>query len=223
MIISEERLKQAILEYDDALMASLPDPSECDHVFSASFERKMKKLIRKADHFVAYKVMRYAASILIAFLLSASMFLAFNSEARATVVNWVKERFEGAYRYFFTAEDVESSVEYKLGWLPEGYELVDSFEDFMGKSFDYCDENGRRLYFAYSKGINALSFTTADGTYEEKHVVEEGLRVDLYISHEKNKANAITWISNNENIIFTISAYESEDALIKMAKGVKVD
>lgn len=220
MIVSEERLTQSILEYDDVLMASLPNPSECVHVFSESFERKMRKLIRKADHYVAYKVLRYAASVLITFLLSASLFLTFNSEARAAVVDWIKEYAHGVYNYFFTAEETEISADYALGWVPDGYELVNSFEHLTGKSFNYHNQDGKKLYFAYSKGTKDISFTAGDGTYIEKHIFEDGFQVDIYLSQTENKANGITWISEDENILFTVSAYENEDVLVQIAKCV---
>lgn len=222
MIITEERLAQAILEYDDLLMASLPDPSECVHVFSASFERRMKKLIRKADHYVAYRVLKYAAAILIAFLLSASMFLSFNAEARATVVNWVKESFEGAYRYFFTAEDVKSPEEYELGWMPDGYKLAESFEYLEGKTLNYVNNEGKLINLTYMKGSDVISYTLGDENYEEKHIVENDFQADIYISLQETKSNGITWVSQSEEIIFTISSFEKEDILVKMAKSVAV-
>ena len=225
MNISEERLTQAILEYDDALMASLPDPSECVYVFSDSFERKMKKLIRKTDHYVTYIVheaMRYAASILIALLVSASMIISFNPEARAAVVNWIKEYAHDVYNYFFTAEEVESNAEYVLGWLPDGYKLLDSLDHSKGKTYIYSNESGNLLHFSYMRSYKNASFTVGTGNYEEKRVVESDFQADLYISLEKDNGNAITWIGDDDEIIFSISAFENEDVLTKIAKSVTV-
>ena len=38
-------IAKAVIEYDRALMASLPDPRECKHEFSETFEQKMAELI----------------------------------------------------------------------------------------------------------------------------------------------------------------------------------
>jgi len=218
--ITEERLTQAILEYDDALMASLPDPSECIYEFSNSFERKMKKLIRKADHYVAYKIMRYAASILIAFILSVSLLLSFNAEVRASVVNWIREHAYGVYNYFFTAEEADRSSEYVLGWVPEDYVLDDSFVHAFGKNIQFVDSEGNVLLFAYMKGSDTISFTAGEGKYVEKMIIDGNFYAELYISTKEDISNFIVWRNKNEELIFTISAFENEDTLIKMAKNV---
>lgn len=223
MIISEERLAQAIIEYDRFLMESLPEPIECKHVFSAAFERKMKKLIRKADHFIAYKVMRYAASILIAFLISASMFLAVNTEARAAVIGWVKEQFQDVYRYFYTAEEVNASSDYVLNWLPEEYQFVDSIEEPTGMSYLYFKNTGELLEFTYVKGADATSFTAGNGEYDQKYIVEGNFCAEIYLSKTSDKSNAIIWTDQTEEIIFSIKAFENEEVLINIAKCVSLE
>jgi len=43
--LTDEMIAKAVIEYDRALMASLPDPRECKHEFSETFEQKMAELI----------------------------------------------------------------------------------------------------------------------------------------------------------------------------------
>ena len=40
-MISDEMLKKATAEADQAIRDSLPAPAECEHEFSPSFQRKM--------------------------------------------------------------------------------------------------------------------------------------------------------------------------------------
>ena len=42
-MISEEMLKKAAAEADQAIRDSLPAPAECEHEFSPSFQRKMRR------------------------------------------------------------------------------------------------------------------------------------------------------------------------------------
>ena len=57
--------------------------------FSSAFERKMKKLIRRADHPIRYRIAQAAACLLLAALLSGCTVLAVSPEARAAFVGWV--------------------------------------------------------------------------------------------------------------------------------------
>lgn len=219
--LTDNILIEAAHEVDRAMLAMLPEPSECRHVFSKSFERKMQKIIRRADHFIAYKVLRYAACIFISFVMAASMFLAVNTEARAAVVNWIKENFKGVYHYFFVTEDsAEEHEAYTTGWVPEGYKLVGSFKTVDGESHIYLDNIGNVLQFAYVYGSDSTSITAGRGEYAQKHVSEGNFRAELFISLTDNEANAIMWSEGNGTIMCTISGFIDEEALVKMAKSV---
>ena len=82
-MISDERLRLALEEYDKAIMAALPEPSACNHQFSRRFERKMRGVFRMAKHPVAYKALQRAACILLALLALFGGVIAFNPDVRA--------------------------------------------------------------------------------------------------------------------------------------------
>ena len=44
-MLSDEVLRQAAEKCADAIIASLPDPEECNHKFSKRFEEKMQALL----------------------------------------------------------------------------------------------------------------------------------------------------------------------------------
>ena len=128
-MITDEALRAALEEVDNAILASLPKPSECEHQFSARFEKRMRKVRRRARHPVAYKVLRKAACFLLSILILFSSIMAFSAEARAAVVDWIKEQFESFCHYFFVAGSSSESgerTEYELGWVPDGFRLVNS-------------------------------------------------------------------------------------------------
>ena len=56
-MITDEMLRIAAAEADQAIRESLPSPADCDHQFSSEFERKMRHVIRRGRHPVAYKYM----------------------------------------------------------------------------------------------------------------------------------------------------------------------
>lgn len=85
-------------EYGDAI-DELP---ECD--FSPSFEKKMQKLIRRANHPIRYRVAQAAACLLLAALLSGCTALAISPEARTAFVGWVREVSEEWFVYHYAGE-----------------------------------------------------------------------------------------------------------------------
>ena len=132
-MITDEMLRVALEEVDNAILAALPEPSACDHQFSPRFENRMRKVRRRAKHPTAYRVLRQVACILLAILILFSSVMVFSPEARAAVVNWLKEQFETFYHYFYVGDSNSASTstersEYELGWVPEGYHHLASHD-----------------------------------------------------------------------------------------------
>lgn len=67
---------------------------ENQHEFSLQFEKKIKKLKRKADHPVFYHATKRIASIVLAILITGGVWITVDAEARAAFVGWVKEVYE---------------------------------------------------------------------------------------------------------------------------------
>lgn len=81
-MISEEMIKNAATEADQAIRDSLPAPAECEHEFSPLFQRKMCQAFRMVKHPVIYKLPRYAACFVLAAALASGTWLTANAEAR---------------------------------------------------------------------------------------------------------------------------------------------
>ncbi len=91
--------------------------------FSSAFERKMKKLIRRADHPIRYRIAQVVACLLLVALLSGCTVVAVSPEARAAFVGWVRETYETWFVYRYTGEEQlppENTV-YAPTWVPDGY------------------------------------------------------------------------------------------------------
>ena len=74
-MISEEMLKKAAAEAEQAIRDSLPAPAACKHEFSPSFQRKMRRAFRKAKHPIIYKFPKYVASFVLVAILTSSIWL----------------------------------------------------------------------------------------------------------------------------------------------------
>lgn len=250
ILISDEMIRKAAFEVDQAILDMFPDDGEYDHVFSPSFERKMERLIRKEKHFTAYRFLKRVACVFIAFLLAASMTVASNSKVRAAVLDWVEEHFGQFYHYFFVGEDVNRGIdetgeigetgatedvgategttvpiglpEYSLGWVPEGYSQVDMFSVQDGVTCIYLSDSMQMIQFTYVYGDDGQEVFTGVGEYEQKFIANGNLYAELLLALDSSDSNVITWVSDNGMVRFAITGFLDEATLIKMAQGLVV-
>ena len=92
-------LDTARLEYG-VLMKEAPE-----HTFSPSFERRMKKLLRRGRHPVWYKALHAAACVLLALLLSGCAVLAVSPAAREAFAGWVRSVYYDTLVYTYTGPE----------------------------------------------------------------------------------------------------------------------
>lgn len=221
-MISEEMLKKAAAEADQAIRDSLPAPAECKHEFSPSFQRKMRRTFRKAKHPVIYKLPKYAACFILAVALASGTWLTVDAEARAAFFAWVREQYEAFVEYRFIGEAPQENeiVDYELTWLPEGYSETES-HILAGSSITiYKNEGGRIIQFSYSQGGDATSLFVKSN-YSKIITIELGSTVaEYYEAEEQSDANALTWMSEDGEIMFCITAFEPKEVLVKIAESV---
>lgn len=117
-------LDTARLEYG-ALLKEAPE-----HSFSPSFERKMKRLLRRGRHPVWYKALHAAACLLLALLLSGCAVLAVSPAAREAFAGWVREVHDTyfSYQYVGPDQDVQENLTKMQDFEPHhacGHSLFD--------------------------------------------------------------------------------------------------
>ena len=227
-MISDAALKEAAFAVNQAMLDALPKPEECTHIFSPAFERRMRKLIRRTKHPIVYKTLTRAACALLVLVLSASLFLTFNTEARAAVVDWIKEKVEDFYHYFAPGKDSDlepepeaaTPGEYCLGWIPEGYTLLFPSITETSKVECYVDESGNLLQFHCAYNSSSGSLLVGGGEYEEKQIEVGTLRAEIYLAKDNSRGNFIIWPANDGTILLCVSAQLEEADLIKIAENV---
>ena len=226
-MISEERLRQAAGAAVLALADSLPEPEECQHEFSPGFEQKMRKVLRRGNHPTVYRRLRRAACFLLAILLSGSVWLTVDTEAREVVFGWISERVEGAYHYFFHGDGTSQKqvVVYALSKIPEGYRKEDVFEADNYTETTYVETGtGRRLSLGWlhpstETATPELFFLT--GGMEQEQAQVNGRAAEFYRDDTGNMANAIVWRDEERDTLLYISGYFDKKFLIGLAQNVK--
>ena len=190
--------------------------------FSPAFERKMKKIIRRANHPIRYRVAQAAACILLAALLSGCAVLAISPEARSAFVGWIREVNETWFVYRFEGEsnDVTSETQYRPTWLPEGYSqsLVRESEDVVNVL--YASDAGPMVIFAYSNSASSLNLIP-QGEIEFFQVMVNDTPADFYLDNDTTEANCLVWESPENDLIYWITANLPMDDLIRIAESVQ--
>ncbi len=226
-MITDEMLYDAANKAHEALLHTLPNSRECEHQFSKQFERKMRKLIRRTKYHTAYYALKAVACLFLVIVLSCTMFLATNVKAREAFFAWVKETCDCLIEYYFDGmvsdEEIErnESVEYRLGWVPEGY--VESDIAISSNSTVIIYENAYKnlIQFKYYKNPTATNLLLLEkGIYTHSNITFNKISADIYIANITGEANLIIWSNTNKNILFIVSAALNEDVLIKIAENV---
>ena len=226
-MISEERLRQAAGAAVLALADSLPEPEECQHEFSPGFEQKMRKVLRRGNHPTVYRGLHRAACFLLALLLSGSVWLTVDTEAREVVFGWISERVEGAYHYFFRGERTSQDylTGYTLSKIPEGYHKEDVFETDSYTETTYVETTtGRYLSLGWlhpstETETPELFFLTGDMEREQAQV--NGRAAEFYRDDTGNNANVIVWRDEERATLLYLSGYFGKESLIDLAENVK--
>ena len=221
-MISDEMLRIAAEEYEEALLSSLPEDAGGDHTFSPGFERKMRRLCHRVKYASVYSTLRRAACAVVVLVLSASMLLLCNTEVRAAMFGWVKEVYKNITTYSFAGEADEEPVSrsYDFAQVPEGYAVVDRLDTSVGTSILYVHENGAMMELSYEFGTDDYSFSIVSSdrdVYSQENI--EGKMMEFYLSTDPNYNSMVLW-TNDDHVMFSISAKCDKDTLIALAQSV---
>lgn len=218
-MINDAMLKQAAEELAIAINESLPDPKECVYQFSPKFEKKLKRLTRRANHPILYRSLRMVASVLLVFMIGFGSILTVSTEAREIVFGWMRVRYQSMYEYFFEGEiENPENVTYYPQWLPEDCKFETSYSTLGGEVYIYFTPRDSLVQFSYiSKSNEKLYMDGVDA--EQKDVMINGGSGKLYISHNEGQTSSLIWMNKSRTVLFSISGDYDEDVLIKMAEN----
>ena len=220
-MITEEMLRIAAAEADQAIRDSLPHPADCDHQFSPRFERKMKRVIRRGRHPVAYKFLHRAACLLVVVTLVGASWLTVDAEARGAFFAWVRQQYENfvEYRFEGLAPDEEMTTSFAPTWLPEGYEEAKAQSAGGTSTKTYSNRDGQAIHFMYSAGADATSLFVVSDNMTAVKVIVGTQEADFYQDADPENANVLVWHSESGDILFCISAPLPRDEMVKIAES----
>lgn len=219
--MNEEELSQAAARAAELLNEALPKPEDCNHTFSPRFRRKMRHLLFRQNHPVLTRGLQSAAVLFLTITVLFGSLLTVSTDAREFVSGWVKTRIETIYHFYYEGDAAQAdSTEYVLGWIPDGYTIIDIFELPNEKWYTYASEdNNFTLTFLYSADSSDADIFLLNADCAEKEVMVNGMPATLYIPFNDDSP-AIVWEDREKSVFFLITAQVSEDALIKMAENI---
>ena len=221
-MISEDMLRIAAAKSCEIYSNKLEGDYDAnlEHEFSREFEKKIKKLKHRANHPMLYRSLQRVAVVFLVILIAGGTWISVSAEARAVFFGWVKEIYETYFVYHFEGEvDNVHQTDYRPTWVPDGY--VETF----------CDNDGNAVFVVYSDNTgNVMSFNYTVNPSESIWFVDRnnsitiqtsinGHAAELFVSTDSGTANSIMW-STEDNTAFFISAFLTEEELIRMAKSV---
>ena len=223
-MISDSMLRSAAKKSCEIYVNQLEsgyDP-KTQHEFSPEFEKKIKRLRRKANHPIVYRSLQRIASIILVCLIACSAWLTVDAEARAAFFGWVKEIYETyfVYRFEGNADYSESSVAYRPTWLPEGYTefYVDDIDATTVVSYQNTD--GLLLTFRYTHNPNETDWFI-DATHAViKETTVNGYPAEILLADNITTASVIAW-TDEQDSAFYVSGFLSESELIKIAENIQ--
>lgn len=218
----DEMIREAAAESVECYMKSIMSSYDPANTFTPSpqFERKISKLTRCANHPYVYRVRHWAASMLLAVLLTGVVWLAADSEARAVFVAWVREMYENSVIYdFFGQRGSDPLPEYAFASPPKGFVETD-FIDGGHMCVRIYENNGEGLLLSYM----TMSDQTTKGLFSEGYryeAVQVGTcKGDFYEMEVSDDTNELIWFDEENGIVFQISAFMGKDEMVELASSV---
>lgn len=217
-MISEELLKQAAEETEQIMLESLP-AEETTHDFSSVFEHKMQKMCKQTEQSRVYIFLKRAACAVLAIVLLCGA-LMLNTEARASIVGWLRESFDRVDSYYATGDGTNlKGIEYRIKQFPQGFQPYAEKISVLAHNWTYIDSNGELMHFGYILDSNAGNLYIYKDGYKHTAVSVNGHQANAYISHEKGENSTIVW-SNSDGVLFRLTGPFGIDELIHIAESV---
>ena len=219
-MVTDKMLQQAAGEVELAMLNALSAQEVEPRQFSRQFERKMKKLTSRVKHPIRYNVLRSAAAIILIIFTLFGALMAFSSEVRASVIEYVKEALGGFVQY--TAIEVPESAEYDYHFaaVPEGYREFQTVDLKDGKSYLYVNDIGKILNFTYAYGAVANTTFIHFESYTQFEGSVNGAAADIYVTPDESESNVIVWKDPETGTLLYIDAKMDKDSLIALAESV---
>ena len=190
-------------------------------------ERIADRIIDKAKAYKTHRsatwrnVLKRVAIIALVLGITAGAIFTFSEPARAAIVNWFREIKGDHIIYKFVGEDNGETIKTPIfGWLPEGFEQVDVYQD--DSTYDVYFEDGMGESFLFrTDRIGTLDISeiiTPEDNLEK--ITVNGFECDYYQTLDETEASFLIWQDDNNNVVCALGSTLDRDLIIKIAENI---
>lgn len=189
--------------------------------YSIFFRRKLKKIKTAQNPYEMFQLIVKRVAVFVAVcILSFSVVVAVNAEAREKFYRWIVETFP-KFSIFITQNKDENNglVElnaFKIKYIPKNFELINTTELRTMLVYNYSSKNGQRLTIQLSNSDNG------DKTYydtENTKVEEFSFKESVAYIWQTNQMIYFIWYQ--DGIECYISGNLDKDEMIKIAESME--
>ena len=182
--------------------------------YTKNHEKWLKKLFNKMRGNRYHRFTTNTVKVmLVAAVLTALLLTAFVIPSSR---EYIIDNFEIFSRYKIT-ENNKNSVngEITVGYIPEGFELVNKQVVSKSITYNYIDSKGKTITIIKSSSIMEIDFDTETGNVE--NIIINCIECSYYV--DENSFMYLVW--NDNDYIYQIHSSVSKDELFKIAESVK--
>ncbi len=230
MEISDAMLASALIRVKNYDISFIPDDSKIDHTFSKDFERKMNKLISsfdKKERSISFfrNALSKAAVIILTLCIGSFSLIMISPQARADFKNAVMEFYETHIKFYFitsdeTANDFKSYEKICADYIPQGFTLKETYEEYDAVGYKYENAEGNLAYDIYVSLNDGLSVLT-DKNKENVEEINVSGRNAYLISGENEGKPYSTLIITGNKITVTVYGQIAREEIIKIGESFK--
>lgn len=223
--ISEETfealLKAAVIDSCYSELEKYPQKETIDKVDDSKVDSVIRKLIKRLKRKSVLVKMLYsiskAAAIFLIILGVGFIGLLQADEVRASCINFIETTYEKYIKYDIFNENVKTENIFEVGYIPSGYQLIDTFQDEIKYRKVY--ENGEKMV------ITIEYFIAKNSSF---HIDNEGCSINEFTINDltcqsfiysNGKLNKLSM--HTESGLFLIKGHISEKELKEIAINLK--
>ncbi|MFY9482863.1 MAG: DUF4367 domain-containing protein [Tissierellaceae bacterium] len=228
-VLTDEALDRLLVEYmpkANMLIEQLEEERDKNlepHVFSRRYRKNMKRIIKEYTRTPFQNKLarlgRYAATILLIFILTNGVLIATAEGYRERVFNAITCIYE---KFTSIIIDVDEPIDTKNteiefiepSYIPDGYKMIDSAQTDVTRVIKYMDKNNNTIVL--KQGVitgGELRIDTEGATIEEIDINDQTIK--YFINKETYSAD---WY--DEKYIYSITAEVHFAEFVKILEGI---
>ena len=220
---SDEALRAAAQAVRESMLRALEEEEPEEHSFSELFLEKMRKLVAiDWQRLRRRAVWQRVAGIILGILIGSGFFLAFNAEARADFMSWVRSTYENSILYeFFQGTKKEEAVlpEIEFTWLPGEYEIQEIYNDGHSMTILITSADDSMMLNCWLVAdSDHLEVFTED--YDRTEMVVSNKEAEFFQPKNPKTASVAVWTNQDNSIMFYLSAHHPKEIMLQVAEGI---